>query len=636
MALHVKTPSGERTLPPSADLLLTDLARRHGLSLNTRCGGRGVCNGCLVYLEQGEFEIAGETVRLTGGNRRKTLGCQTRVLSENASLFIPGPSLIETSARIEDDFLLPEFERTPRVSRVYTRVPEPALEDGKWDRLMLEETLEAEAGIENVEFTLSSYRAMALALDRGNREITAILSERNGHPFLVDVRPGKDGSRAAAVAVDIGTTTVVAALIDMDSGEILRKAARYNGQIECADDVGSRMSYCRSQENVKQLQDLVIEQTLNPLIEELCRIENIPEQNIFRLAISGNTVMTHLFLGVSPVGIGRVPFHPAELVFPDALAGELGLSGHPNAVVETVPSVAGYIGGDITSDLYVSRPLETGEVTMLADVGTNGEIVLQYGDQVLACATAAGPAFEGHGIQSGCRAASGAIEGVRFGPDLDFQLEVIGENAQPVGLCGTGIIDFISEGLRTGLLNRIGRMDTDKLRKLGRYQQLEYGEHKVHACVLVHEHETATGYPILVTEADIAQILKAKGAIYGGMKTLLDREGLTFQSVDRFILAGGFGRHIRLDTAIAIGLLPEIPFERYDVVGNGSLAGACMALLCQSATKNLRLLSHKPRVVELNLTDEFESNFVEAMMLPNMDDELFPEVIGKLPPEVRG
>ena len=263
------------------------------------------------------------------------------------------------------------------------------------------------------------------------------------------------------------------------------------------------------------------------------------------------------------------------------------------------------------------------------DIGTNGEIVFAEAGRMVACATAAGPAFEGYGLAHGCRASVGAIERVRFGASLDFDLEVIG-GVEPVGLCGSAVIDFVADGLRCGLLNRMGRFDVDMLRASGRYLDDEVLCGRSRSCLVVPAERSGTGRPIFVSERDLAEVLKAKAAIYAGMKTLLGAQGRAFADVARFCLAGGFARHIDLENAVCMGLLPEIPLERFDVIGNGSLAGAFLALVERGAPRAYEELARLPEVIELNLEPAFESNFVDALALPNLDEADFPETLARL------
>ncbi|WP_168432875.1 ASKHA domain-containing protein [Pontiella sulfatireligans] len=422
------------------------------------------------------------------------------------------------------------------------------------------------------------------------------------------------------VAVDVGTTTVVAALLDLKTGKVLSRESLYNQQILKADDVVSRISLCNTEGQLEALQELVIGHTLNPLIHKLCAGTGTAPEEIVHLAVSGNTVMMHIFFGVSPVSIGTIPFKPVSHFF-KSTATELGIDINPGALVEDVPAISGYVGGDITSDLYASNLWKNSGLTVLIDIGTNGEMAACLDGKISACATAAGPAFEGAGLLHGARAASRAIDTIKYDANLDFELTVIGE-PNPMGLCGSAIIDFIADGFRCKLINMMGRYDVEMLRKNFRYESVC----NMHACMLVAPELSATGESITITEGDIAEILKAKAAIYGGLKSLLAELGKTVQEIDHIVLAGGFAKHINLENAICIGLLPDIGTEKYEVIGNGSLAGAALALLDQSTEQAYLELIKKPEIVTLNQTDHFTNHFQEALAIPNLEEDDFPSM----------
>ena len=440
------------------------------------------------------------------------------------------------------------------------------------------------------------------------------------------------------VAVDIGTTTVAAILVELSTGNFLARESAYNRQIEMADNIASRIALCADIENAVKLQKLIIEKTLFPMFGKLeQKFSNARKskgadsaclENVTTIIFSGNTVMSHLALGLSPLCIGTIPFEPLTKIYSEHSAPEIGLTNCPNAKVRTVPSVAGYVGGDIVSDLYVSE-LSEDRFELLVDIGTNGEIVLNDHGKWMATATAAGPAFEGAGLLHGARAAAGVIDRITCNLDDTIDLHALVE--QPaIGLCGSAAVDFIASALKTGLLSEMGRFDLDRLKAANRFVELDCHGLKVNACVLVPVEESGLDEAILITEFDISQILKAKAAIYAGICTLLDRAGRSLPEIERLVLAGGFAAHLRIPNAIMIGLLPELPLEKYDVVGNGSLAGAYAALGVSNVWKNLHRISERPDTCHLAETDEFNNRFVDALALPNLDPNEFPETMANL------
>lgn len=437
--------------------------------------------------------------------------------------------------------------------------------------------------------------------------------------LFVPVADAKEGE--LGIAVDIGTTTVAAILVELSTGRILARESAYNRQIEMADNIASRIALCAEIENTGRLQKLIIEKTLFPMINQLAVRSGFRLDDVSKIIFSGNTVMSHLALGLSPLCIGTIPFEPITKVYSEHAAPEIGLTNCPNAKVRTVPSIAGYVGGDVVSDLYISKP-SNDRLELLVDIGTNGEIVLNDHGKWMATATAAGPAFEGAGLLHGTRAAAGVIDRIECRDDDSITLHVIGDRPA-TGLCGSAAVDFIASALKTGLLNAMGRFDIDRLEAAGRLAKLNCHSMNVHACILTEE--SALDEPVMITEFDISQILKAKGAVYAGIRTLLDRAGRGVSDVERFVLAGGFAAHLRIPNAIMIGLLPELPLEKFDVVGNGSLAGAYAALGISEVWKELHRIAELPETCHLGETDEFNNRFVDALALPNFDPDEFPE-----------
>ncbi len=349
------------------------------------------------------------------------------------------------------------------------------------------------------------------------------------------------------------------------------------------------------------------------------------------MVVSGNTVMAHLLLGISPAGIGVSPFQPATK-FPGTFrAAEVGLAMNPAGLVDVVPSIGGYVGGDIVSGIHVCGANEGKGTDLLIDIGTNGEIALGTPKGMWACATAAGPAYEGSGISCGMRAGSGAIERIWIAaPDMDVRYEVINNsnhNGRPSGVCGSGLIDFLAEAFRAGLIEKTGRFNNDVAARCGRIRQAEFRGQPVRAFVLVPREQTDDGLDdIIITEKDIEGLLQAKAAIYVGARLLAKNAGLKLEDIDRIWLAGGFARHIDIRNAITIGMLPDLPAQRFDAVGNTSLAGAFAALVDRETTCQFDRIAALPHTVELNKDPEFEDEYMYALFLPNLMEERFPSV----------
>ncbi len=624
MAMQITTRGRTLRVEHASGTQLAALLESAGLPLNTRCGGQGVCHGCRVILGAGTYRVGRETVTVGDGETREALACQTRVLSAEARLETPATSLLETQGQIVDDFVLPAVTPDATVRQITVTVPhpEPEAPASDWDRLAAE--LRRALPAEHVAGGLEALRALPPALSAGAR-VTATVARCPDGWRVLEVASEAAAAPGLVAAVDIGTTTVVVALVDPVRGVILRRAAQYNQQIKKADDVAARISCCQRPEDVRHLQELVVQQTINPLLKQICAAAGVAPERVVRLAAAGNTVMEHLFLGLSPESIGRLPFQAVRHMHPVYRARDLGLAMHPAGLVDVLPSIAGYLGGDLTADIHVARLLQQPELALLVDMGTNSEVVLSEAGQAIACATAAGPAFEGAGLLHGRRAAPGAIEHIAFGPKLDFLCTVIG-GGRPDGLCGSAIIDFVAEGFRCGLISPQGRFDLARLKQRGCYAHIHLKKGATHGCVLVAADGSATGHAISITELDLSQVLKAKAATYAGMKTLLHLHGRRLADVRRFVLSGGFARHINLRNAVTLGLLPDLPLDRFEVIGNGALAGAYLALLDAAALPAMEALVRRPRVIELNRTADFENNFIDALLIPNLNTEEFPSV----------
>lgn len=399
------------------------------------------------------------------------------------------------------------------------------------------------------------------------------------------------------VAIDIGTTTLALQVLDLQSGEIVAKASGFNKQMHFGDDVLTRINLCLTEpEMLSRLQAAIVRDTIQPLIID----SGVDAARIACFAISGNTTMLHLLVGADPSAIGVAPFTPQFVEKEAFQAGTIGLE--PAAAgVYLLPSISAYIGSDLTAGLFASGLLYDEGPSLLVDVGTNGEILLRHNGHISGCATAAGPAFEGCGLTCGIRAGEGAISHVRIGPGSAIEWERIGPPGKPTGICGSAYVDFLAEGRRAGILSSTGRFQDSWIDSpQGRAIHLAFGQGK---------------RPILVTEHDVARLLQAKAAIAAGILTLLQRHGLTPGNVKTLYLAGGFGMHLDLGSAIGCGLLPEFSVDQIQLVGNTSLAGATLALIDRNTLAELSKARQDVEVVELNLDPNFEDTYVDQLSL---------------------
>lgn len=605
-------------------------AEAAGVPLNVACGGTGACGGCAVDLVAGRFAGAdGEAIQLSRPHR--VLACRTRLLGGPARVRVPRHSLISAGERvvIEFDHVLPHAAE-PSVRKVHLALPQPSLHDQRGDVERILESL-AEAGHAPVAATLPAVRETAPACRDGGYRVTATLAAAGPDGWrLVRVEPGDGGSRCFGLAVDIGTTTVVCSLVDLAAGRLVDSASSYNQQVRRCDDVASRIVQGSTPQGLAEMQRLVVEATMNRLVGLLLDRHALLREDLVRVAVAGNSVMTHLLLRADPRSLGGVPFQPAVADPPCFAAAELGLAAHPAAPVDVAPATAAYVGGDITADMHVCGIAESDELTLLVDIGTNAEIVAGDRERLVACAAPAGPAFEGHGLRCGMRASSGAIDRVAIDPASGACRYGVIDGGAPSGICGSGLIDVLGQAFRAGLLTAAGRFDPERVTgaAAGHFARVATADgRELLAYVLAPADQTEDGVaPVVVTEADVAALLQAKGVVFAAMQMAIQRLGRRFDEVRRVFLAGGFARHLNLANCVTAGLLPDLPHERFRFIGNGSLAGAVAMLVDRTARHRMLSATRRPEVVELNLDPAFADAYTMAMLLPNGDPELFPSV----------
>ena len=472
----------------------------------------------------------------------------------------------------------------------YVRVDPPSYADNTDDFGRLARALATQHGIQNVQATLGTLQQLSETLRAADWDVTAVLEmdtwqSPSGPPRLITVFPGYIET-TWGVAIDIGTTSNVVYLVNLESGEVVDTAADYNGQVTRGEDVISRIIYAGKNGGLQELQTLVVG-TLNRLIERMCRRQHIEPTEITKVVVAGNTTMMHLFLALPPEVIRKSPFVPTINHIPPLVAHNVGLAVHPEASLDCLPGVASYVGADITAGVVSSGLDRTGVLTMFIDIGTNGEIVLGDGSWLISCACSAGPAFEGAGVQFGMRATAGAIEEVWIDQrTLEPTIRVIG-NEKPRGICGSGLISLLSEMFITGVIDKGGNFHVES-----GSERVRPGEHGGEY-VVVWGRESADGRDIVITKVDVDNLLRAKAAIYAGFSVLAHSVGLRLEDVQEFIIAGAFGQYLNIEKAIQIGLLPDMPWERFKFLGNTSVLGAYMALLSRRARAEIAEAARK-------------------------------------------
>jgi uncharacterized 2Fe-2S/4Fe-4S cluster protein (DUF4445 family) len=585
---------------------ILEAAARVGLTIQTPCGGRGTCGKCRVQITAGAGEPTGADAsaftadELAEGWR---LAC-ANIVCADATIHVPENSLLADQHRILTDTAEGTSDSIePAVMKVYVELTEPTLEDNHADLQRLQEQL----GPMRVDLKL--LHRLSQRLREGGYAGTAVVADNH----LIDFQPGDTTGACYGVAFDIGTTTVVGSLLDLNTGRELAIESAMNPQVRYGDDVLSRILHAGSPESLAQLNKVILEE-INAMIVRLADSADIATDNIYQLAFAGNTTMEHLLCGIDVQPLGQVPFVPAHARALVLEASELGLAGHRRAQVYIFPIIGGFVGGDTVGCMVASHMEADDGPTLMVDIGTNGEIVLKYNSHLLAASTAAGPAFEGARIQHGMRATTGAIDKIVIGEDVEYS--VIGD-VTPVGLCGSSLVDLISQLLSAGLIASTGRLlPADELPDgvpAALAERIRTNDEGKVEFVIAR----GTEDDIVLTEKDVREVQLASGSIRAGIGILLKRAGLEPGDLKRVLLAGGFASFIRRSHAQRMGLIPaEIDHEVIRYIGNASLTGARWALLSTVVRKRAEALAREAEHVELSQDLDFQMAFAEAMMFP--------------------
>ncbi len=625
---------GDRSVEVETGTTLLTAAERANVHLNTICGGEGLCGECRVRVAGGKAQADKHAIgfftrdELTRGY---VLACQTRV-EDDLEIEVPAKSRVEAEKILTEgvrlEYSQPErisLHRRPRdpatsfepiVARTYLELPEPTLIDNTADIDRVIRELRQQLTEDHFEVSLACLQDLAEKLRRHYWKITVTVARHDGISRIMTIDGGDTTGRHYGLAVDVGTTTVVVQLIDMTTGEVLGVEGSLNLQACYGEDVISRMVFACGRGSLDPVHQAVVT-NINNLTKTLVERKGIELDDITAIVAAGNTTMSHFLLNLTPCNIRLEPYVPTATVYPQVLARDVGIAGNPQAVLEIMPNVASYVGGDIVAGVLASAIADTPEVKCLIDVGTNGEIVIGNNQWLVCCSASAGPAFEGGGSRSGMRAARGAIQKVEIS-DGRLRYEIIG-NIRPRGICGSGLIDVIHEMVRNGIIGQDGKFD------LSREDERLLHEDDPRYVIAFGE-ETEDGRPLTVSEAEIGNLIKSKGAVFAAIKSLTDYVGLTFDDLEMIYVAGGFGSSLDIPKAVAIGLLPDIDAKRIQFIGNSSVMGARMALISSSALAQTVEIARSMTNIELSTYPPFMNEFVAALFLPHTDRKLFPSV----------
>ncbi|MHB9093082.1 MAG: ASKHA domain-containing protein [Eubacteriales bacterium] len=607
---------------------LLEGVRSAGINLASSCGGKGTCGKCKVELVTGNLETKASMKKL-GAN--EVLSCQSFFTDGDVTINIPndGRRLSGHKVLINEISLPNPFGLEPLFRRVVLRLPEPSLDNNIDDLSRLLVELKREIGIEDIYFSLEMMQKLPRVLREGSWTVTvglALLSCTEGgcgingcRTEIIELEPGEVQGPYYGLAVDIGTTTVKVNLVDLTTGETVASGGEYNLQQRYGDDVINRIVYSTDEKDgLNRLQQAALT-SINNLVQKMLSAQKIKEEHIYTCVVAGNTTMAHLFLGIPANNIRLEPYIPAASLPYPVKSRYIGLAMNPNGFIYTLPAVGSYVGGDITSGVLATRLSSKERISLLIDIGTNGEMVLGNSDWQISCACSAGPCFEGGGIKYGMRAMDGAIDKVDIGPDYEITVNTINDK-KPQGICGSGLIDIMSTFLKEEIIGRTGKFD-----KNIKNTRLRLGE-EGWEFVLVWGKDTEHGNDIVILETDIDNVIRAKGAIFGAIRVLMKNVGMTFDNVSEILIAGGFGNSLNIKDAITIGMLPDVPLEKYRYVGNTSLKGAQMSLTSVRAFEEVKEMSKGMTYLDLSVGNDFMEEFVSALFLPHTDFTLFKSV----------
>ncbi len=507
----------------------------------------------------------------------------------------------------------------PFARKVYLTLPKPSADDPLDDRARLLRAL----GPETVHMTLAAMQALYPALRADDYRVTATLSPAEHGWTVVRVEPGDTTARFFALALDIGTTTLEMELLHLPDGEVLSRAGCFNGQCALGDNILDRIFYAKDNAaHLHELQTLLLG-SIRSLISACCERAAVLPEEVAVLGIGGNTTMIHLLLGCEPWQVFQSPYTPVFLDPGIVPASELALPLCCN--VFCMPAVANYLGGDITAGLLMTDMDTRPDLAVFLDVGTNGELALGCRDYLLTGAGAAGPALEGAVSRSGMRAEPGAVCRVRIGADNRLRCETIG-GAAPLGICGSGIVDLIAEGYLAGWIAGDGTLDPDASPQIRTVWEEKSGRN-VPAIV----YAMSPNGPLSFTQDDIAEFVRCKAAAFTMVQTLMEAAGVSLDEVGTFYLSGGFGTHLDLESAVTIGMYPDIPREKFKILGNSSLGGVKKLLLDEAQLARVRQFAAQAAYVQFGEIDKFVENMIAARFLPHTNAALYPSVRRRAP-----
>ena len=616
---------------------LLEVARKTNVAIDAPCGGNGACGKCKVKLVGGTLDSK-KTSHISDEEYAAgwRLACISKIIDDVEVLVPDIASAYKSRMKMADLSSAEEvkifeelkeqiaevgIELKNNLEVIDVTMSAPTLDDTMPDNERFSWAVEEVTGMDKIRVPYSVIKKMAHVFRASDFHVKAVIRKTGKDVFVYDVLPASEEPVVAGIAIDIGTTSVSAIIIDMLNGAVLAKGSAGNGQIRYGADVINRIIESGKPGGREKLQDAIIKETLNPLILNMCASAKIKPAQVYRLAIGANTTMNHLLMGVDADPVRMEPYIPTFFKTKSLFASDIGLKVNPDAHIILAPNIGSYVGGDITAGAFVSMIWNKPEFSIFIDLGTNGEIVFGNSDFMMSCACSAGPAFEGGDISCGMRATDGAIEAIKLDKEtLEPTYSVIGDpGTKPVGLCGSGIIDMIAELFRCGVINPKGQI----IREGRRIRRDEFG---MGSYIIAFEEEAGSVKDVELTEADIDSFIRAKGAIFSAIRTMLSYCDFDISMIENVYVAGGIGSGINMGNAIEIGMFPDIPVEMYHYLGNTSLAGAYAMLYSTEAERKVYEIAQNMTYIELSNVPTYMDEFVAACFVPHTDKSLFPSI----------
>ncbi len=632
-------PSGLKAQVPSGTVLL-EAAHKAGIYLSSICGGDGYCGKCKVVIDQSEQLQTRPTALLTPDEIRENivLACQTKVLSD-MTITVPKSHSLETSQILMDtdarrfselagEVRAGLFKYDPLVQKIFVQMPPPTVDNHTADheRLYLAIREKIDAPIMQTGFRI--LQKLSRLLQSSHYKVTATIGRRGETTEVIEVEAGNHCKRNFAVAVDLGTTTVVAHLLDLTNASTVDTEATYNSQINFGEDYIRRIIYAEENDAFDEMQNRIVTD-VNNLIVTLASRKKVDLQDITTVICAGNTAMIHFLLNLDPTRIRREPYIASASFVPPIRAAEASIQINKRGLLYCLPSVAAYVGSDIVAGVLTTRIFTKKDISLFADIGTNGEVVLGNRDWLVCASSSAGPAFEGSGVKHGMRAGAGAIEKLAILDDGSVEFKTIGDS-RPVGICGSGLLDTLAELFTNGIIDRTGRFNPaincgakhSASRSTWGSRLTEGDEGRQFQLVPAGNNHQE----ILITQADIDNLVRSKAGVFAAIRVLMESTQTKPEDLDAIYLAGGFGNFLNVGQAVTVGMLPDVPLEKIQFVGNTSIAGAKTVLLSRKALEAAEKIAKSMTYFDLMSHSGYMDEFTRANFLPHTDLSLFPSV----------